>query len=254
MVFKKGMIPYNKCNLLNLRFGKLLVVEETSSRKGKSIWLCKCDCGNLTEVDSYSLKSGHTTSCGCNKVYFKKGTGHFNWKGGYSMLKDKLPLYDTYAAKLSYCEVVRKNDSDLLEVRCAYCGKFFIPKLDAVTHRLTSLNGGSGECRFYCSDGCKESCPIFSKILWPKGFKPATSREVQPELRQLVFERDNYTCQKCDKQQDELKVSLHCHHITGVVQNPIESADIDNCITFCKDCHKEVHKQKGCSYYELQCN
>jgi len=75
----------------------------------------------------------------------------------------------------------------------------------------------------------KNACPIFRMRRFPKGFYLGTSREVQPELRQLVLKRDNYTCQKCDK----CNVELHCHHITGVEQNPIESADVDNCITLC---------------------
>ena len=70
----------------------------------------------------------------------------------------------------------------------------------------------------------------------------------------MVLKRDKYTCQKCEKHQNELKVGLHCHHITGIVQNPIESADIDNCITLCKNCHKEVHKLPKCGYNDLKCN
>jgi len=40
---------------------------------------------------------------------------------------------------------------------------------------------------------------------------------------------------------------LHCHHIDPVKNNPIESADVDNCITFCVDCHKLAHKDKECT-------
>lgn len=32
-----------------------------------SKWLCKCDCGNETIVDTRNLTSGHTRSCGCIK-------------------------------------------------------------------------------------------------------------------------------------------------------------------------------------------
>ena len=64
----------------------------------------------------------------------------------------------------------------------------------------------------------------------------------------MVFAIDNYTCQKCGSTK-----SLHCHHLTGLRQNPLESADLDNCITLCKKCHKWAHTQKGCTYLELQC-
>lgn len=37
----------------------------TRSYNGSIIWECKCDCGNLTKVESRSLNSNHTKSCGC---------------------------------------------------------------------------------------------------------------------------------------------------------------------------------------------
>ena len=53
-------------DLIGQRFGKLEVVEMAEERKnGRVQWLCKCDCGNTTVVDAYSLTSGSTRSCGC---------------------------------------------------------------------------------------------------------------------------------------------------------------------------------------------
>lgn len=176
-----------------------------------------------------------------------------SWSSFYQMIT---PVkYDTYSDRLSYADPVRKavDNSMLLETRCAYCGKWFKPTSMYVNARINCLEGkGAGECRLYCSEGCKTACPIYNQVLWPKGFKDATSREVQPELRQLVLERDDYTCQKCGKIIED--VELHCHHIDPVANNPIESADVDNCVTFCINCHKEVHKQSGCKYHELRCN
>ena len=179
-----------------------------------------------------------------------------NWNGGY--YKNNIPRFDTYAHQISYCENVRKNkeDNNILEVKCAYCGKWHIPKCRNIINRIRALNGKfsvSSEYRLYCSDNCKLQCPIYNRSKWPKGFKIATAREVQPELRQLVFKRDNYTCQKCGKNQDELECGLHCHHKEGILWEPLESADIDKSIAFCKDCHIEVHKLPDCGYYSLRC-
>jgi 5-methylcytosine-specific restriction endonuclease McrA len=102
----------------------------------------------------------------------------------------------------------------------------------------------------YCSDGCKSECPIYNQSKWPKGFKKATSREVQPQLRQMVLERDNYECQKCGSE-----LALHCHHIYPLNESPITSADMDECITLCLTCHEEVHMNvAGCGYYEMRCS
>lgn len=69
---------------------------------------------------------------------------------------------------------------------------------------------------------------------------------MQPELRQMVFERDNWICWKCGTTE-----SLHCHHKEGIRWEPLQSADMDMCITLCKKCHKEVHKKDGCGYNEM---
>lgn len=53
-------------DLTNKRFGKLLVIENTNKKKNKkTIWLCKCDCGDYKEVQVDNLTTGHTKSCGC---------------------------------------------------------------------------------------------------------------------------------------------------------------------------------------------
>ena len=59
-----------KSNLLNQRFGKLLVIEKTDLRKYNNIiWKCRCDCGNITYVPTNSLTKGDTKSCGCMKSF-----------------------------------------------------------------------------------------------------------------------------------------------------------------------------------------
>jgi len=73
-------------NLAGRRFGTLQVMGRADDvGKGKKPvvkWECLCDCGNHTVVKSDSLLSGHTSSCGCQKV-----------KHGYS---HKERLYETW--------------------------------------------------------------------------------------------------------------------------------------------------------------
>jgi len=146
-----------------------------------------------------------------------------------------------------------KGDYGLLMVKCTYCGRYFYPCYSEVLSRYQVLQGQlGGEARLYCSDNCKQACPTFNRQMYPLGFKEASSREVQPELRQMRLEVDNYTCQKCGKTIEEIE--LHCHHIIGIHYEPIESADIDMCVTLCIDCHKWVHQNvPGCSYSDLRC-
>ena len=62
--------------------------------------------------------------------------------------------------------------------------------------------------------------------------------------RKDVFERDNYTCRKCG---DNTGHNLIAHHIIPVKQCMQENRlgliyDVDNGLTVCEECHKEVHR------------
>jgi 5-methylcytosine-specific restriction endonuclease McrA len=186
-----------------------------------------------------------------------KGKNSYNWNG-YTY--KNIPTYDIYAPQLEWCEEVRRSpkDGNILEVKCTNCGKWYVPKRYSVNCRIQSLKGNyKGENRLYCSKACKKACPIYHKTPETLMKEDAVragklkwlelGREVQAELRQMVLERDNHTCRKCGTTE-----SLHCHHIKPVAIEPIESADIDNCITLCEVCHKEAHKNDGCRYGQLR--
>ena len=55
-----------RTDITGQRFGHLTVAEIAGRDKGgRATWRCVCDCGNAVSVAGYSLRSGHTTSCGC---------------------------------------------------------------------------------------------------------------------------------------------------------------------------------------------
>lgn len=56
-------LHFSQDDLINQRFGKLIVIQNIDGRKK----LCKCDCGNTCTVMTYNLKNGNTLSCGCLK-------------------------------------------------------------------------------------------------------------------------------------------------------------------------------------------
>lgn len=82
-----------KKELKGFKFGKLTVIdrdyqkEEDMVKRGKrkrTYWICKCDCGNVTTVETCKLTSGHTKSCGClqketTKERFDEDLTNFKW-------------------------------------------------------------------------------------------------------------------------------------------------------------------------------
>lgn len=47
------------------KFGRLTVTRRMQSVNKRTMWECVCDCGNTIVAESYNLKNGHTSSCGC---------------------------------------------------------------------------------------------------------------------------------------------------------------------------------------------
>lgn len=207
--------------------------------------------GKTKQLNNWYGKK-HTKSSIDKISIHSKGKNNPSWKGG--VIKKNLPLYNTYAEQLNFFEEVRhklENNLKILEVKCKYCNKWFTPTRINVRQRVIALKGQvTAENNFYCSNNCKNACSTYGQMLFPKGFKKASSREVDSLVRKLCFERDDWKCQSCGASQTQ----LHCHHIEGYAQNPRLGNDVTNTITLCKKCHKEVHMLPGCTYNEYKCN
>lgn len=52
-------------DLTGLRFGRLIVVSFKERSKHKTLWNCKCDCGNDCITSTSCLTTRSTISCGC---------------------------------------------------------------------------------------------------------------------------------------------------------------------------------------------
>ena len=67
---KKRGPAKNRLNLVEKRFGRLLVTRDAGNRirpRGdkESIWECLCDCGNTKVITGTNLQTGDAISCGC---------------------------------------------------------------------------------------------------------------------------------------------------------------------------------------------
>lgn len=46
-------------------YSRLTVLEYLGGRKGRAMWKCKCQCGNIVVVPGKNLRNGRRKSCGC---------------------------------------------------------------------------------------------------------------------------------------------------------------------------------------------
>ena len=103
-------MPRKVSELTGQRFGKLEVISRAPNNKQhRTMWNCKCDCGNVKTISSQSLKRGATTSCGCvgktsNLSHGMTGSKeHYAWLSMKRRCNDKTNPY--YGAKgIKVCE------------------------------------------------------------------------------------------------------------------------------------------------------
>ena len=99
------------------KYGRLTVLERAGSNKKKNaVWLCRCDCGNLTKVTGTKLRNGHTQSCGClnREMLGERNTRHGGrreplyviWKNMRGRCSNKnTPVYKNYGGRgITVCE------------------------------------------------------------------------------------------------------------------------------------------------------
>lgn len=221
-----------------------------TNQKDRQNYMKKYNKTHKKEIREYKRKWNRK-----NSQYFKDYRKKHKDKLNINAIKrsKQYAIYEIYALQLDFCEKVRQDpqNNNLLQVKCteSSCKKWLNPTNRQVQNRIKYIKGQElKEARFYCSDKCKQNCVIFNQIKYPKNNKPYYRREVQKELAGLVFTRDNYECQKCGN-----KEKIQCHHFDGILYEPLLSADIEECITLCKDCHKDAHSEDGCRYADLQC-
>lgn len=105
-------MPRPAPDLTGQRFNRLVAITKNGrNAHGHQLWLCQCDCGNVTDVTVPRLKSNHTTSCGCyhveriKEVNTKHGSGYddplyVTWKNIRQRCNDENhPNYPSYGGR-----------------------------------------------------------------------------------------------------------------------------------------------------------
>lgn len=87
-----------KQNLEGRRFSSLLVISQAPNLKHHTRWYCLCDCGKGKTINTYSLTSRKTKSCGCLAVrkFKERITKHKGWG---------TPLYNNWRAMKARCSL-----------------------------------------------------------------------------------------------------------------------------------------------------
>ena len=209
-------------NLVGCRYGRLVVLKQMSSSKGRRRWLCACDCGKMTNLPTGQLNSGNTQSCGCLARELSVKRRFIDMAGQrYGRLLVLSPTeYKRGCHAKWFC-------------RCD-CGN------ELVVIGINMRRGLSKSCGcFERQANLEDNIISYSKkTITSNGQKKRYGKE-SIVWRMSVYERDSYKCQCCGNVGGE----LNAHHILSWADYPKERYDVNNGITLCKECHKfKVHK------------
>jgi hypothetical protein len=98
MRFEPARHPWTR-DLSGRRFGRLKVIDFAGIKNQRSLWRCRCDCGNITTVYGSKLSYGSTTSCGCRQLEASGENGKKNLRHG----RWRSPEYYAYHAMKQRC-------------------------------------------------------------------------------------------------------------------------------------------------------
>lgn len=90
-------------NLTGRRFGRWLVIGPSHVARGKTRWLCLCDCGAQKTPTAIDLRNGVSESCGCLVREKIRAT---NLKHGQSQSRNQkaTPEYVAWTSMINRCE------------------------------------------------------------------------------------------------------------------------------------------------------
>ncbi len=155
-----------RMDLKNKKFGRLLVLERVLNRKGKTRWLCLCDCGNKKEIDTRHIVDKYSTnSCGCllrehnKKHQLEKGRASLNklFRRYVRGAKDR-----GFEFNLNFDQFKKLTEQD-----CHYCGSAPSSMVGGKTYYGSYTYNGIDRVDNnvgYNLDNCVSCCRICNKM------------------------------------------------------------------------------------------
>jgi hypothetical protein len=153
-----------------------------------------------------------------NAVVFKKG----------ECSKEKSPTWKGGAPKCLDCGVQLKRYKSKRCVKCSGKNKRGVKRPLSLVLKLRA-NSPKGENHWNWNGGSSSKNTLIRM-----------SSEYR-QWRNEVFERDNYTCQKCGIRSGcGIEVKLNADHVKPFSTHPGLRFEVGNGITLCVDCHKQT--------------
>lgn len=152
-----------------------------------------------------------------------------SWKNSFEKIKN---IAEKHNLELLSSKEEYKNCYSKLKFKCA-CGNVFFTTVKQLHKGKTCCN----ECSYI--NKCGENNYLYDSSRGDK--ERDRERSCIRKWRNEVYQRDDYTCQKCGKRGG----NINAHHINGYSWDRKNRLNINNGITLCEECHKEYHTTYG---------
>jgi len=213
------------------KHNRLAVIDRADNDKnGKSCWLCRCICGGIIIVAGVYLRNGNTKSCGCLQQEVRAINGS-STKGRKDTIEQRKRKSIAHTSMVLSDEHKRAISSGL------------IGKKKTEKHKQS--------LRRACPDRIGKNNPMYGKRgnlsphwkeIKKKRGRPDRSYIIYKEWKLSVFEKDNFTCQRCG---DRKGGNLNAHHVYSWKSFPSLRYECWNGVTLCQKCHRYVHSKKN---------
>lgn len=194
-------------------FGYTLISDKYINNK--QILLLKCPEGHFFDTNFDSFKNQNVR---CSECFILKKAEELRFP--FEFVKDYIESFGYTLLSTYY-----KNYETNLQIKCDK-GHIF----EATFHNFYKNNSRCPTCFIESISG--ENCHLWKGGVTPE-IKLIRSSKEYKDWRKQVFERDNYTCQCCDKRGGK----LNAHHIENFSSNKELRFDVNNGITLCESCH-----------------
>ena len=246
-------------------FGRWTVISQAPASNHREImWNCICSCRVQKTIRGFTLKNGMSKSCGCLQKEWVREARFIDLTGQiFGRLtaisrapndKNKNTMWNCKCICGSEC-IVNGYDLKIGHTQSCGCLQMEIRQRNGSNHpnygkkateetkkKMAILRTGERHS--------KESKRKMSLLQigekhpnWKGGITPMHRRirnlAKYKKWRTDVFMRDNYICQFCDQKGG----TLNAHHIKSFANVIKHRFDINNGITLCESCHRELHKE-----------